>query len=129
MALLPEELASANERLWRLEFPSNDAVPLVEFQGEITVALYPLCVVYSLISSYTEGDGNDIQGYIAVSEVGRMAIGSSRSDDPLSFDIRNKSCPSTVAAHAFVTHATSGAKPSIWSFSRSRTEADTNMGK
>jgi hypothetical protein len=46
--LLPEEFASANERLWRLELPSDDAVPLVELQGEITVALYPLCVVYKV---------------------------------------------------------------------------------
>ena len=54
MALLPEELASANERLWGLESPSNDAVPLIELQGEITVALYPFCVVYGLINSDME---------------------------------------------------------------------------
>ena len=83
MALLPEELASTNKRLRRLEFPSNDTVPLVELQGEITVALYPLCVVYGLVNSDMERNNNDIQGYIAVSEVGRIAIGSSRSEDPL----------------------------------------------
>ena len=32
-------------------------------------------------------------------------------------------------AYALVTHATSGENPSIWSFSRSRTDCETNMGK
>ena len=56
VAFLPEELASANERLWRLELPSDNAVPLVELQGEITVALYPLRVVYTcgLVASREE---------------------------------------------------------------------------
>ena len=49
---------------------------------------------------------------MAVSDVGRMAMGSSRSDEP-----------------ARVTHATSGAKPSMWFFSRSSTLEETNMGK
>lgn len=31
--------------------------------------------------------------------------------------------------YALVTQATSGEKPSMWSFSRSRTFAETNMGK
>jgi len=56
VALLPQELASANERLRRLELPSDDAVPLVELQGEITIALYPLRVVYTcdLVASREE---------------------------------------------------------------------------
>lgn len=31
--------------------------------------------------------------------------------------------------YARVTHATSGENPSIWSFSRSKTFAETNIGK
>lgn len=31
--------------------------------------------------------------------------------------------------YALVTQATSGAKPSMWSFSFSRRELETNMGK
>jgi hypothetical protein len=49
---------------------------------------------------------------MTVSEVGRIAIGMSRSLSP-----------------ALVTHATSGAKPSMCDFSFSSTVAETNIGK
>jgi hypothetical protein len=45
-----------------------------------------------------------------VSEVGRMAIGFSSSEFPLR-----------------VTHATSGAKSSMWSFSACSLDSDTNL--
>ena len=51
-------------------------------------------------------------GYMTVSEVGRTAIGTSSSD-----------CPDRV------THATSGAKSSMWSFSASSLAEDTKRGK
>ena len=51
-------------------------------------------------------------GYMIVSDVGRMAIGSLSSPSP-----------------DLVTHATSGAKPSTWSFSAFSFASDTNMGK
>ena len=51
-------------------------------------------------------------GYITVSEVGLTAMGTSSSLCPL-----------------LVTHATSGAKSSMWSFSASSRAADTNRGK
>jgi len=47
-----------------------------------------------------------------VSDVGRMAMGSASSELP-----------------ERVTHATSGAKPSTWSFSISSAARHTNMGK
>jgi hypothetical protein len=56
--------------------------------------------------------GNTLPGYMTVSLVGLTATGSARSDKPL-----------------FVTHATSGAKSSIWVFSRSSALLDTNNGK
>ena len=49
---------------------------------------------------------------MTVSLVGRMAMGVSRSDCPL-----------------FVTQATSAANPSTWSFSFSRADLGTKMGK
>ena len=51
-------------------------------------------------------------GYMTVSDVGRTAIGFSSSDCPLR-----------------VTHATSGANPSTWSFSAVSARSDTNSGK
>uniref|UniRef100_A0A0A9F4G5 Uncharacterized protein n=1 Tax=Arundo donax TaxID=35708 RepID=A0A0A9F4G5_ARUDO len=51
-------------------------------------------------------------GYMTVSLVGRIAIGASRSDFP-----------------DLVTQATSGANPSMWSFSFCRTFSVTNRGK
>lgn len=38
-------------------------------------------------------------------------------------------CSARSVLPAFVTQATSGAKPSMWSFSFSRTVFETNMGK
>lgn len=66
---------------------------------------------------------------MAVSDVGRMAIGSSRSDDPLPEGINTGDFRRTKQTNAFVTQATSGEKPSTWFFSLSKTEAETNMGK
>lgn len=45
VALLPQELASTEERLWVLELPTDDAVPLIELQWKVTVALNPLGIV------------------------------------------------------------------------------------
>ena len=47
-----------------------------------------------------------------VSDVGRMAIGCSSSPSP-----------------DLVTHATSGANPSTWSFSASSFACETNLGQ
>jgi hypothetical protein len=64
-----------------------------------------------------------------VSEVGRIAIGSSRSEFPLLLVNLNAWGQMKPDTHARVTHATSGENPSMWSFSRSRTEWEMNMGK
>ena len=64
-----------------------------------------------------------------VSEVGRIAIGSSRSEFPLLLVNLNAWGQMNPDTHARVTHATSGENPSMWSFSRSRTEWEMNMGK
>lgn len=45
VALLPQELTSTQERLGVLELPSDDGVPLVQAQGQITVTANPLGVV------------------------------------------------------------------------------------
>ena len=45
MALLPEELAAANEWSGMLELPTDYVSPLVELQWEISVAADPLGVV------------------------------------------------------------------------------------
>lgn len=45
VAFLPEELAGAEEGLWVLEFPADDGVPLVEFEGEVAVGADPFGVV------------------------------------------------------------------------------------
>lgn len=68
---------------------------------------------------------------MTVSEVGRIAMCSSSSDLPL-IRVRRGSrfrvqCKATT--HALVTQATSGAKPSMWSFSFSNRDCETNMGK
>ena len=65
-----------------------------------------------------------------VSEVGRIAIGSSRSEFPLlSVNLMPGRPDEFPDTHARVTHATSGENPSMWSFSRSRTAWEMNMGK
>ena len=64
---------------------------------------------------------SNLQGYIAVSEVGRLAMGSSRSDWPLMELLVDLGITSRYSTHARVTQATSGEKPSMWSFSRSKT--------
>lgn len=50
VALLPEELACAEERLGVLELPTDDGVPLVEFEGKVAVRLDPFCVVCRVVS-------------------------------------------------------------------------------
>lgn len=39
VAFLPEELARSDERHWMLELPSDNVVPLVQLQGEVSVRL------------------------------------------------------------------------------------------
>jgi hypothetical protein len=65
-----------------------------------------------------------------------MAIGSSRSLLPLRSNphVRFRTPPKTMTpdrpeTHALVTQATSGANPSMWSFSFSNLAEDTNIGK
>ncbi|KAJ8073830.1 hypothetical protein PM082_012108 [Marasmius tenuissimus] len=59
VAFLPEEFSCTEERLGVLEFPTDDAVPLVEFQREITMTLDPFGVVgvHGRFRSRTDGDG------------------------------------------------------------------------
>jgi hypothetical protein len=86
VAFLPEELARAEEGLRVFEFPADDRVPLVEFEGQIAVGFYPFCVVwvvYMLAQRKRKEREEDVQGYMTVSEVGRIAMGSSSSDWPL----------------------------------------------
>ena len=45
VAFLPEELARAEEWLWVFEFPTNNAVPLVEFEWEVAMTSNPFGVV------------------------------------------------------------------------------------
>jgi hypothetical protein len=68
-----------------LEFPSNYAIPLVKFERQISVTLYPLCIVYeNVLEQVVSRSYNiDLQGYMTVSDVGRRAIGSSKSELPL----------------------------------------------
>lgn len=73
---------------------------------------------------------------MTVSEVGLIAMGSSRSLVPLQVEDTGSETGQTrrdldlfVPTHALVTQATSGAKPSMWSFSFSSRALDTNMGK
>ena len=48
------------------------------------MAFDPFCVIFvELASRVTEKGTEHVHGYMAVSDVGRMAIGSSRSDWPL----------------------------------------------
>jgi hypothetical protein len=124
VALLPQELSGSEERLRVLELPSDDRVPLVELEREVSVRVDPLGIVYRELGASSESPS--LQGYMTVSEVGRIAIGSSRSDLPLDVSWLKVM---GEAAYARVTHATSGAKPSMWSFSFSRRECETNIGK
>lgn len=68
-----------------LKLPSNDAVPLVKLQWKIAMALDPLGVIYAYAGKklYAIAEIINLQGYMAVSDVGRMAMGSSRSEFPL----------------------------------------------
>jgi len=45
MALLPQELSSPKERLGAFELPPNDAVPLVQLQWQIPMALNPFGII------------------------------------------------------------------------------------
>jgi len=71
-----------------LEFPSDDAVPLVEFERKVAMAPNPLGVICEAVTMRDLKRRLNIQGYIAVSDVGRMAIGSSRSELPLKQHVR-----------------------------------------
>jgi hypothetical protein len=59
-----------------------------------------------------------------------MAIHSSRGVLPLhEMSVRSCLIAGIVSTYAWVTQATSGAKPAIWSFSFSSTFFEMNMGK
>lgn len=45
VAFLPEEFSGTKERLGVLEFPSDDRVPLVKLEGEISVRVDPFGIV------------------------------------------------------------------------------------
>ena len=45
VTLLPQEFTSTEERLRILKLPSDDAIPLVEFERKIPMTLDPLCIV------------------------------------------------------------------------------------
>ena len=59
VALLPQELTRAKEGLRVFELPAHDRVPLVQSQGQVTVALDPLCVVrvHDGLRSRADGHG------------------------------------------------------------------------
>ena len=94
------------------------------------MALNPFGVVCELsIDTFRKG-GEDAHGYMTVSDVGRMAMCSSSSEFPLYTSVDCLSSrPRGVDTYALVTQATSGANPSIWSFSFSSLALETNMGK
>jgi hypothetical protein len=58
VALLPKEFTGTKERLGVLELPSNDGVPLVELEGQVSVATDPLGVVRVHDSLGRGTDGN-----------------------------------------------------------------------
>lgn len=92
VAFLPEELSGTEERLRVLEFPSNDRVPLVELEREVSVRVDPLGIVWRQNCSVelpfmVHKSRNDLQGYMTVSEVGLIAMCSSRSEEPLSYRV------------------------------------------
>lgn len=51
VAFLPEEFSGTEERLRILEFPSDDRVPLIELEGEISVRVDPFGIVWRQIRS------------------------------------------------------------------------------
>ena len=55
VALLPEELAGAEEGLGVFEFPTDDAVPLVELEREVAVAADPFGVVWGRVRGWQGG--------------------------------------------------------------------------
>ncbi|KAI3476391.1 hypothetical protein L1887_62043 [Cichorium endivia] len=79
VALLPEELARAEEGLRVLELPAHDAVPLVELERQVAVALDPLCVVgvHDGLGGGTDGDGTlevAVAGLCDPSDLGGEAL-------------------------------------------------------
>ena len=46
VAFLPQEFSSSQERLRVLELPSDDGIPLVEFEGKVSVTADPFGVVW-----------------------------------------------------------------------------------
>ena len=58
VAFLPEEFAGAEERLRVLKFPADDRIPLIQFEGEISVAADPFCVVgvHDSLGGWADGD-------------------------------------------------------------------------
>ncbi len=71
MSFLPKEFPCPKERSCLLGFPTDDAVPLIEAKGQITMAANPLRVFLHvrLIIDCWDWDAQD--GYITASEVGR----------------------------------------------------------
>lgn len=59
VALLPQELSSSEERLGVLELPTDDGVPLVELEGQVTVTSDPLGVV-GVHDSLRRGTDSDL---------------------------------------------------------------------
>lgn len=47
------------------------------------MATDPFCIIFFMCQKQTTTWMNALQGYMAVSDVGRIAIGSSRSEFPL----------------------------------------------
>lgn len=113
VAFLPEELACAKEGLRVLELPADDRVPLVQFEREIAMGTDPFGVV-GVHGSF--GGGTDCNRLFEVGLTTEVKIRLDEGGDK-------------VRTYARVTQATSGEKPSMWSFSRSRTLWETNMGK
>lgn len=119
VTLLPQELSGSEERLGVLELPTDDGVPLVELEGQVTVTSDPLGVV-GVHDSLRRGTDSDLllqRGGTTVAERG------------LSVTCLYEGVSRDKETYACVTQATSAAKPSMWSFSLCSTSSDTKRGK
>ncbi len=58
VTFLPEEFPGSNEGSWVLEFPSHDVGPLIQLQGQVTVASDPLLEgwVHDRLTGWTNSD-------------------------------------------------------------------------
>jgi hypothetical protein len=58
MAFLPEEFSGSDEWSWMLELPSDDIGPLIEFEGEVSVALNPvgICWIHDGLTGWPDGN-------------------------------------------------------------------------